>query len=63
MRYFPLWTFPLGMVLLNVVTVVSSAVFEGRLRPTSLQYAFLYASTIPAAARGDLEPFTVVLRS
>jgi hypothetical protein len=63
MRYFPPWLFPTSMVALNVVVVASALVFEGRLKSNAFQYIFLYAGTIPSAARGDLEPFTLVLGS
>lgn len=63
MRYFPPWLLPASMVALNIVVVVSAFVFEGRLKSNAFQYIFLYAGTIPAARRGDLEPFTLVLGS
>lgn len=55
------WFFPLSMCLVNVMSLVQGLMLEGRVKQGALKYTFLYASTIPAAARGDLQPFFLVL--
>jgi hypothetical protein len=54
---------PLGMVVLNVLNVVSTFLNEGRIKVNCAQYAVRYAVTVPAAMRGDLSQFMVVLAS
>lgn len=55
------WVFPLLMVLVNVMSLMQGFLLEGRLKMGAFKYVFLYAATIPAAARGDMQPFFVVL--
>ena len=50
-----------AMVLLNVVVVLGGFLFEGRLKATAFQCIFLYASTVPAAHRGDFTPLLTVI--
>jgi len=52
---------PLGMVCMNITSLVMGMVAEGRIREGAFKFMFYYASTIPAAARGDLSPFIMVL--
>lgn len=54
---------PVSMVLLNLACVVSGVITMGRLKPKSTFYTFAYAATIPAAMRGNLTPFMMVLAS
>lgn len=57
LKLMPLWTLPLGMVALNVVGFTMALMFERRVKITMARFAILYASTLPAARRGDLGPF------
>lgn len=52
--------FPVGMTLMNLSSLLMG-VGEGRLKVGAAKFTLLYASTIPAAMRGDLAPFTAVL--
>lgn len=52
---------PIGMTMLNATSLVSGLVNEGRIKVGAAQYSVLYASTIPAAMRGDLQPFIIVV--
>jgi hypothetical protein len=62
MSHFP-WFFPATMAAYNIVMVVYGVMVESRVKCTCLQYSFWYASTIPAAVRGDMTPFFTVLSS
>jgi hypothetical protein len=51
---------PIGMCCLNGFGVATAFAFERRLKVTQLRFFFLYASTVPAALRGDMSPFFTV---
>ena len=53
--------FPVGMTLMNIMSLMSGFFYEGRFREGAGKFTLLYASTIPAALRGDLTPFFAVL--
>jgi hypothetical protein len=53
--------FPLLMVGMNTVRVVTSLLTEGRLVMNGVKFAVLYAGTIRSARGGDLTPFVNVL--
>ena len=52
---------PLGMVLLNLTSLMTGILYEGRVKEGAARFLVLYASTIPAAMRGDLSPFLTVV--
>ena len=52
---------PVLMTLVNVASFATGLVFEGRIKEGAATFTLRYASTIPAAARGDLNPFFAVL--
>ena len=52
---------PLSMVLLNVTSFATGLMYEGRVKESAVKFGLMYATTIPAAARGDLNPFFTVL--
>ena len=52
---------PLVMVAMNLCLFVFTLVTEYRIKPNTLRFAFLYAMTVPAAMRGNLDPFLAVL--
>lgn len=56
MLLLPLWLFPLSQVLFNLL-YFTYALMCGQYKPRVLVFSFAYASTIPAAARGDLLPY------
>ena len=57
------WLFPAIMVVWNVFYFVATLFVDGKVRINVARYAVLYALTVPAAARGDMNPFYVVLNS
>jgi hypothetical protein len=62
LEYIPIFG-PVFMVLLNLVIVCTELLCSGRLKVNAFMYTFRYAATIPAAVRGDLQPFLLVLTS
>ena len=52
---------PLGFAAMNAVSLLAGLLFEGRVKAGAFQYMLLYAASVPAAYRGDLSPFSVVL--
>jgi len=55
------WFLPVAMTGWNVLYVAYGVFVEYRIKATALRYMVMYATTIPAALRGDLEPFFAVL--
>jgi hypothetical protein len=49
------------MACMNALRVIDGVVNEQRLRIGALKFTVLYLSTVPAAVRGDVEPFVQVL--
>ena len=54
------WLLPAALCGWNVLYVLYGVLAEQRLKATAAQFVVLYASTIPAAAQGDLYPFFLV---
>jgi len=61
--YQAVWLAPLGMALMNFLSLLMGLLFERRLKLGALKFMCLYAASIPSAARGDLEPFIIALGS
>lgn len=53
---------PIGMTLLNLVSLTVGFVWEKRFKEGAWKFAYAYALTIqPAMKNGDLSPFFMVL--
>lgn len=53
---------PVSMCVLNVTSLAVGLMGEGRVRTGALKFSFAYAATVPAALKGDLNPFFAVFQ-